>query len=253
MANIIDKLQKLISHERSAREIGNVAEAEAFASKVQRLLAEHKLTMSEVEFEAQDKDNPINCEDATFPGSSTPAWMKYLSHGIASSCFCEVYSIARANTQTFVGRDSDRLAAVEMYRYLVATANNLCKKETKTFTEKPAFVLLNKLARHGSKEACAMKSRHLRAFKASFLLGFGTAIYKRLMDDKRVAEGNASEQAFGLILRDSVAIRRFAEEQFGVVNGRTVKAGFRSEEGFQAGKAHGYTVALRSRLALGVA
>jgi len=35
---IIDRLRKLIRHERSAREIGNVAEAAAFAATIQALL-----------------------------------------------------------------------------------------------------------------------------------------------------------------------------------------------------------------------
>ena len=51
---IIEKLRKLIAHEQSARTIGNIAEAEAFASKIQDLLTAHKLDMSEVDFQARD-------------------------------------------------------------------------------------------------------------------------------------------------------------------------------------------------------
>ena len=46
---IIEKLRKLIAHEKSARSIGNIHEAEAFASRIQTLLDEHKLSMGEVE------------------------------------------------------------------------------------------------------------------------------------------------------------------------------------------------------------
>jgi len=38
---------------------GNLAEAEALAAKVQTLLTEHRLTMSDVEFEAQDAVDPM--------------------------------------------------------------------------------------------------------------------------------------------------------------------------------------------------
>lgn len=48
---IIEKLRKLIAMEQSARSIGSLAEAEAFASKVQELLSKHKLEMSEIELD----------------------------------------------------------------------------------------------------------------------------------------------------------------------------------------------------------
>jgi hypothetical protein len=60
---LIDRLQKLIAHERSSRDIGNTAEAEAFAVKIQTMLTQHKLTMSDVEFEAQDATDPIGHDE----------------------------------------------------------------------------------------------------------------------------------------------------------------------------------------------
>ena len=53
MENVIDKLRKIMAHAASAREIGNLAEAEAFAAKAQELLLRHKLDMTEVEFAAE--------------------------------------------------------------------------------------------------------------------------------------------------------------------------------------------------------
>ena len=46
--SIIDKLQKLLNHERSARTIGNVAEAEAFAAKISELLFEQRISPASV-------------------------------------------------------------------------------------------------------------------------------------------------------------------------------------------------------------
>src|SRR5450755_4442787 len=48
MANVIELLQKLISHEQSARAIGNTAEADAFAGKIQKLLCDNNLSMADV-------------------------------------------------------------------------------------------------------------------------------------------------------------------------------------------------------------
>lgn len=49
----IRKIQKLLTHERSAREIGSTAEADAFAAKASELLRKYKLSMSDVELAKQ--------------------------------------------------------------------------------------------------------------------------------------------------------------------------------------------------------
>jgi hypothetical protein len=129
VAAIIDRLQKLIAHERSAREVGNIAEAEAFAAKIQTMLTTHKLTMTDVEFEAQDTVDPIGQDEVCLDGRSTPTWQVYLAQSIARNFFCCVLGVSRENRQTFIGRDSDRLAAVEMFRYLVGLGLSLAAKE----------------------------------------------------------------------------------------------------------------------------
>lgn len=45
-ADLLDTLRKLMEHERSANEIGNFAEAEAFANKFRDLMFAHDLTMA---------------------------------------------------------------------------------------------------------------------------------------------------------------------------------------------------------------
>jgi hypothetical protein len=44
MSDIKDKIRKLIAHEKSARAIGNAAEAEAYKRHANTLLRRHKLT-----------------------------------------------------------------------------------------------------------------------------------------------------------------------------------------------------------------
>lgn len=57
---VIDKVQKLHAHAESAKKIGNEAEAQAFAAKVQELLTQYKLSMSDVEFARRDDEDPID-------------------------------------------------------------------------------------------------------------------------------------------------------------------------------------------------
>lgn len=53
--SVMELLAKLMRHEQSAREVGSLAEAEAFASKVQAMLTKHKLEMSEIKFEERER------------------------------------------------------------------------------------------------------------------------------------------------------------------------------------------------------
>ncbi len=134
MQNIIELLQKLINHERSARSIGNIAEAEAFAVKIQTLLTEHKLSMSEVEYQEQEKFDPIGNEvvgadQVGMKDGRFEYWLGCLASAIAENFFCHALRFSASRKINFVGRNSDRAAAVEMYGHLVRTANALCEKE----------------------------------------------------------------------------------------------------------------------------
>ena len=54
--NIIDRISKLLNKANGAKEIGSIAEAEAFMKKVQELLLEHNLCMMEVEKHSTEKN-----------------------------------------------------------------------------------------------------------------------------------------------------------------------------------------------------
>jgi hypothetical protein len=47
---ILDKLGKIKAHMESAQEIGNEAEAQAFAAMLQSLLLKHKLEMTDIQY-----------------------------------------------------------------------------------------------------------------------------------------------------------------------------------------------------------
>ena len=56
---ILEKLGKIKNHMESAKEIGNEAEAQAFAAMLQTLLLKHKLSLTDVEYASEMKDEPI--------------------------------------------------------------------------------------------------------------------------------------------------------------------------------------------------
>jgi hypothetical protein len=249
---LIDRLQKLIAHERSSRDIGNTAEAEAFAVKIQTMLTQHKLTMSDVEFEAQDATDPIGHDEVCLEGRSTPTWQVYLAQSIARNFFCCAFGVSRENRHLFIGRDSDRLAAVEMFRYLVGLGSSLAAKEAQAYMNSPR-IQAKVLEYRGTvpKADIAKVLRKVdRDFTTSFLVGFSAAIYNRLDSTRKDLEATASTHATGLILRDQAAIQAFVQTRYEtkIQSRKPVTA---NNSGLASGLAHGSAVSLKSRTALG--
>ena len=48
---ILEKIKKLIRHKESAEKIGSISEAEAFAVKIQKLLNEYNISLSDIDLE----------------------------------------------------------------------------------------------------------------------------------------------------------------------------------------------------------
>ena len=123
-AEIVDKLAKMIRHEQSARQIGSIAEAEAFAAQVQHLLTKHGLEMSEIDF-AEESSQPIDQEWAFshHDGSNVPherrriEWQENLAESIARVNNCALLITQVNNSVCFVGRPSDRSVCISLYRY----------------------------------------------------------------------------------------------------------------------------------------
>lgn len=83
-SDIIEILRKLIEHEKSANAIGNFAEAEAFAEKIQQLMQAHDLTMADLGWQAPEWQEEFEMECATHLGPHfkaprpRPSWQEVL-------------------------------------------------------------------------------------------------------------------------------------------------------------------------------
>lgn len=162
MTSIVEKLKKLIAMEKSSRSIGNQAEAEAFALKIASMLRDHKLSMSDVEFEAQAKENPFGSEAFTQAGSTVWLWRIKLANTIAQSLFCQSFYRSGENTIVFAGRETDRAHVIGLYASLVDTAKRLVNVE------------LRKAKKRGQLGISELD------WRKSFLLGFAAGIDSRL-------------------------------------------------------------------------
>ena len=131
----IQRLKKLYNHMESARQIGNEDEALAFAGKIEKLLVEHKLTMSDIEFAELDDSDPITRQyvDSSAIGlkdrQSKIKWQSNLAQACAKAHFCTILVHTGSNMVSFIGRDSDRKIAVYVYGRLARACEMIAKKE----------------------------------------------------------------------------------------------------------------------------
>ena len=260
MANIIELLQKLINHEHSARDIGNIAEAQAFATKIQTLLTEHKLSMSEVEYQEQETVDPVGHEyvgadQVGIKDGRFEYWLGCLAAAVADNFFSHTLrTVGGGRSIKFVGRNSDRAAAVEMYGHLVRTATALCEKEFQQYKAqrqvKPQ--VSNRRWRAGELSA-AEKAAQSRIWKNSFLTGFANAISVRMYSTRRRLEASASTQAAGLILRNQYAVDQYIKTVIWPWP-RKGRSGFSGADynpyAAERGLHHGERVSIKARAAL---
>lgn len=158
---VLDKLAKLIRHEASAREIGSIAEADAFAEKIQNTLNEYHIALADVPLGQRPVDPLVQEKgDEGMPYyQRRVAWRERLARGISKGHDCRHLITSGCSRIQFVGHKSD----VEVCKYLFSTlgqaAMRLAKSEYKK-ARKEGF--------GGS------------GFTQSFLQGFAEAVSQRL-------------------------------------------------------------------------
>jgi hypothetical protein len=197
-AEIIEKLAKMVRHEQGARDIGSIAEAEAFASQVQTLLTKHGLEMSEIEFEEQASE-PIDLEwahthhdDSSVPYETRRVeWQEELAEAIARNNNCALLITQHCNSVCFVGRPSDRSICLSLYRYFTRLALDLAEKAAKD-------------NRDEQREKCKARNTWgysgatfrwwMVSFKKSFCCGFSHSICMKFYEQARAMEKTAETQ-----------------------------------------------------------
>jgi hypothetical protein len=235
---IIDKLVKLKSHMESAKKLGSEEEAYAFAQKIQELLTDYKLDMTDVELAQIDRENPVDKElvtpDAMHQAGVRPRlrrikWMEMMAAGVAAGHYCRFLVYGGSSLISFVGRKTDTQIASYMYLTLCRAAEELADKA---------------YAQRWKELSVMSDVRFARGFRKSFLTGFAQTIQKRYVErrnSKRYeVEMNSDSRAIIRLDSSKLAIERFFEEakikSASKLTQRSVEAiGFR--RGVEAGKA----------------
>lgn len=198
MEKVIDKIRKLRRHGESARAIGNLREAEAFAARAQELLLQHKLS-----------EEVVDAPEEGFIGLHVPPeeygqkesrrrviWSEVLADAVARAHFCALAIVPGSNQYHFVGLRHDLEVAGYVFCVLARTARRLAADEASA-----ARVLYRRydLTWPGTKK-----------FADSFCVGFVGAISKRYREQR---ERTDVVQAHALILRrGEEAVTAFLKE-----------------------------------------
>lgn len=254
---IIDKLAKLLRHQESAKAIGSIAEAEAFATRIQELLTKHKLEMSDIQFVEQETAEPIEDEYVTprtlgiKHESKRVMWQENLASAIARSNDCSTLISNHSNVAYFVGRKSDREICVALFRYFLNLIVEMADREAESAKEDERTKL--KIARPWYTGADLRW--HMRDFRVSYSKGMSAAIQSRLMERRRSLESELKKQATEStalihLRKTSEAIDKYLEDMFKDRKPRRARPNIQQtghvEEAYRAGRKAGESVALTS-------
>jgi hypothetical protein len=197
---VLELIRKLKAHADSAARIGNVAEAEAFATRVNEMLIKHKLEMSQVEIEKQDKEDPVAVTFVDLKAYGIGfkrvriSWQEQLAYVIAKANFCASLVHPKTNFIWFVGREADREVCVFVYGTLVPKMRYQADWD------------------YGQHFRAALKRKdgsetELRGFKAAWLAGAIAAIKNRLQQNLDEHTGDPRVQA--LVLKSEADVEVF--------------------------------------------
>lgn len=139
---IVEKIKALLA---KAASTDSQAEAEAFLAKAHELMEKHQLGAEDLE-----RDDPIDQSvGAKANGGASPDWDFQLMFAVARYFGCKgIQWWSQTNTEgeflkagqytmRIVGRESARVTAIEMHKYLVATVRRLGREHAAEMGVKP--------------------------------------------------------------------------------------------------------------------
>jgi hypothetical protein len=185
-AKLLDKLAKMKAMAEGAAAIGSEAEAQAFANALQRMLIEHKLKMTDIEFAAQDKEQPIvqrrmDADKYDFrERKARIRWIEQLGCIVADAHFCKMLLHGNSTRYSFVGREEDIAVAEYLFITLYRAAEKISEREYGKYRNSQRKKMIQALGDEGRRG----KMPHAYGFKESFLEAFVSRLKHRLEEEQ---------------------------------------------------------------------
>jgi hypothetical protein len=239
---IIDKLRKLLRQSEGEKAIGNTEAAALFGEKVQSLLTQHNLSMSDIELTEVENDAQ-SVESVLFHASDSKKsskWQHALLHLLGTANQCKVIGNVKSNSYYIIGTENDRRIVTMLFVYFSDLAQHFADKEL--------------IAQRNSTDIAVQVSAKFtegRQFKNSFLYGFATTVGQRILKAAETKKAEAQSQVEQLQLEapknalvrldnvlakiQEVKNREHPKLQSANLNAKVVRNGY--EAGVQAGKA----------------
>jgi hypothetical protein len=232
---LLSKLAKMKAMAEGAKAIGSEAEAQAFANALQRMLIEHKLKMTDIEFAEQDKEQPVISRkmDAAKYGfrirRTRIRWIEHLAIVVADANFCKLLLHGSSTIYSFVGREEDIAVAEYLFVTLYRAAEKISMKEYERYRHqqrKRMIQTYGEEGKHGS-------MRHAFGFRESFLEAFCTRLKTRF-DEETKRQGDGS-QALMRINQSLAAVNKFVDAITGLKTSKALARPKYHQAGYQRG------------------
>lgn len=241
-SKIIEKIKKLINHAESAKNIGSTAEAEAFAGKVSDLLDAYNLDLSDID-RADELKTEVDCEKVNHIIQTIEVWQNHLLDVIATNFGC--FALASPiGLQIAIGRENDRKATIELYRYFERLAIELAEKYLESYHTTIEYQVLKTNDRYFAQSSAHFASEKERL---GFLLGFVSSLEDRFAAKKYSEQTPSTSSALVFIKDKTSDAKNWARENMSFMEGTYQPRQQVSINGYFSGRDFGNRVALTDK------
>lgn len=215
---VIEKVRKLLALSSSS----NQHEAALAAAHAQRLLAEHNLSMSELEVREKGAG-----EVALEVAKTVPKWLSSLFASVANGfdCFPIVTTTASCSRLRFIGVGEDPAVACCTLQFLMQELRRL------------ATVYLRSSEAAQGRLSAADRQR----IRSSYLLGGAQGVRQALMAQKAQTPTTST----ALVPVKDALIKQYREQQIGAVRMQRTRRSTVFSAAFEQGRADGATLQMR--------
>ena len=223
-------LSKLMAKEESARKLGHLHEAEAFASKIQQLLLAYELSMDDIQ--RNQAESTVVADEYFDTGKLTNRhesnWVAYLYAALAKPNFCKV--IFNRENQYGI--------------FIVGTEMN---REFLHYTAAQLIVKLRELSRKSFSEYEGPDKRN--TYIRAFLKGATEGIKLRLWADRQ-QDIQKNDNVAALVVQKDRALNHYIDQKFGRLGTAKKRMGS-SNDGFRQGVDAGKGVSINKGISRG--
>lgn len=211
---VIDRLVKMAASRDSEAKIGNADAAEAFAGAINKMLIEHELNPSDIDYARTSDNDPVlemmvDLSKYRIEKKQTRiAWQESLARTVANAHLCTFLLRSGSNNIWFVGTRSHATVAEYVYGTLVPAAISMCDQAYHDYGMESVATLGKWKAREPG-------------FRESWMVAFIQRITERFDEARKSAVATAAANVPGgtntaLIRLDGqlVKVRQYIDNKF---------------------------------------